>query len=68
MTVETATPDSAAKFDWERADDYAVQSRTALAGYDACHEVARACSRPLWAPARMRAFSLSASVDRDKRS
>ena len=33
------THDSAAKFDATRADDYAVQSRTALAGYDACHEV-----------------------------
>jgi len=31
---------SARKFDASRADDYAVQSRTALAGYDACHEVA----------------------------
>jgi tRNA (cmo5U34)-methyltransferase len=30
---------AAAKFDSGRADDYAVQSRTALAGYDACHEV-----------------------------
>lgn len=34
------TTASAAKFDAGRADDYAVQSRTALAGYDACHEVA----------------------------
>lgn len=32
--------DPAAKFDAGRADDYAVQSRTALAGYDACHELA----------------------------
>lgn len=31
---------SAAKFDAGRADDYAVQSRIALAGYDACHEIA----------------------------
>src|SRR4051812_13873293 len=31
---------AASKFDAGRADDYAVQSRTALAGYDACHEVA----------------------------
>jgi tRNA (cmo5U34)-methyltransferase len=31
---------SAAKFDASRAGEYAVQSRIALAGYDACHEVA----------------------------
>ena len=30
---------SAAKFDSERAADYAVQSRIALAGYEACHEL-----------------------------
>jgi len=37
----TTTPDSASrKFDAARAGDYAVQSRIALAGYDACHEVA----------------------------
>lgn len=28
------------KFDMSRADDYAVQSRIALAGYEACHDVA----------------------------
>lgn len=33
------TQDSAAKFDASRADEYARQSRIALAGYDACHEL-----------------------------
>jgi tRNA (cmo5U34)-methyltransferase len=32
--------DSARKFDATRAGEYAVQSRIALAGYDACHELA----------------------------
>lgn len=32
--------DAAAKFDVRRAGDYRVQSRIALAGYDACHELA----------------------------
>jgi tRNA (cmo5U34)-methyltransferase len=31
--------DSAAKFDASRASEYARQSRIALAGYDACHEL-----------------------------
>ena len=35
----TATA-SAAKFDHSRANEYAQQSRIALAGYDACHELA----------------------------
>lgn len=33
-------PESARKFDAARAGDYATQSRIALAGYDACHELA----------------------------
>jgi len=33
------TKDSAAKFDASRAGEYARQSRIALAGYDACHEL-----------------------------
>jgi tRNA (cmo5U34)-methyltransferase len=33
------TQDSAAKFDASRAEEYARQSRIALAGYDACHEL-----------------------------
>ena len=33
-------PSSAAKFDPARAHEYAEQSRIALAGYDACHELA----------------------------
>ena len=33
------TQDSAAKFDASRAGEYAHQSRIALAGYDACHEL-----------------------------
>ncbi len=33
------TLDSAAKFDASRAQEYAHQSRIALAGYDACHEL-----------------------------
>ncbi len=33
------TQDSAAKFDAARAGEYARQSRIALAGYDACHEL-----------------------------
>jgi tRNA (cmo5U34)-methyltransferase len=40
MSEASPAPASAAKFDASRADDYALQSRTALAGYDACHEVA----------------------------
>jgi tRNA (cmo5U34)-methyltransferase len=40
MSKTPQVQDSAGKFDAGRADDYAVQSRTALAGYDACHEVA----------------------------
>ncbi|WP_413988011.1 class I SAM-dependent methyltransferase [Labrys okinawensis] len=39
MTGPAASP-SAAKFDTARAGEYAVQSRIALAGYDACHELA----------------------------
>ena len=31
---------SAAKFDTSRAAEYETQSRIALAGYDACHELA----------------------------
>jgi len=34
------TQNSAAKFDAARAGEYAQQSRVALAGYDACHELA----------------------------
>ena len=37
MTVTNA---AAAKFDAGRAGEYAAQSRIALAGYDACHELA----------------------------
>jgi tRNA (cmo5U34)-methyltransferase len=33
------TQDSASKFDASRAGEYARQSRIALAGYDACHEL-----------------------------
>jgi tRNA (cmo5U34)-methyltransferase len=33
------TQNSAAKFDASRAEEYARQSRIALAGYDACHEL-----------------------------
>ncbi|MDT8278592.1 class I SAM-dependent methyltransferase [Roseomonas mucosa] len=33
-------PSSAAKFDASRAGEYAAQSRIALAGYEACHELA----------------------------
>ncbi len=33
------TQDSAAKFDAQRAAEYGAQSRIALAGYDACHEL-----------------------------
>ncbi|WP_205926101.1 class I SAM-dependent methyltransferase [Rhizobium sp. P38BS-XIX] len=33
------TENSAAKFDRSRADEYGRQSRIALAGYDACHEL-----------------------------
>lgn len=38
MTNATVT-DSAHKFDGGRAQDYLVQSRIALAGYEACHEL-----------------------------
>lgn len=40
MSDTSPIRDSASKFDASRADDYAIQSRTALAGYDACHEIA----------------------------
>ena len=33
-------PDPAQKFDPARASEYQAQSRIALAGYDACHELA----------------------------
>ena len=36
----TSTDAAAAKFGKDRAGEYAVQSRIALAGYDACHELA----------------------------
>ncbi|TGE01319.1 class I SAM-dependent methyltransferase [Methylobacterium nonmethylotrophicum] len=36
----TATHDAAGKFDASRAGEYEQQSRIALAGYDACHELA----------------------------
>lgn len=36
----TASTDAAAKFDPSRAGEYEQQSRIALAGYDACHELA----------------------------
>ncbi|KMO41813.1 SAM-dependent methyltransferase [Methylobacterium variabile] len=35
----TAAPDSAQKFDASRAGEYEQQSRIALAGYDACHDL-----------------------------
>lgn len=36
----TTTEQAAAKFDGSRAEDYERQSRIALAGYEACHELA----------------------------
>ncbi|AWN47682.1 SAM-dependent methyltransferase [Methylobacterium terrae] len=36
----TAAPESAQKFDASRAGEYERQSRIALAGYEACHELA----------------------------
>jgi hypothetical protein len=33
------TADPSAKFDHSRAAEYETQSRIALAGYDACHEL-----------------------------
>ncbi|WP_342361622.1 class I SAM-dependent methyltransferase [Terrarubrum flagellatum] len=38
--MTSARADSAKKFDSARAGEYAQQSRIALAGYDACHELA----------------------------
>lgn len=38
--TSTPTPNPAAKFDTSRANEYATQSRIALAGYDACHDLA----------------------------
>ena len=35
-----STTDAAQKFDVNRAAEYETQSRIALAGYDACHELA----------------------------
>ena len=37
--MDDATKSAAAKFDESRAGEYATQSRIALAGYDACHEL-----------------------------
>lgn len=39
MNVDTMTDISSSKFDQSRADEYGRQSRIALAGYDACHEL-----------------------------
>lgn len=39
MAPTMKTPDSVAKFDGSRAAEYETQSRIALAGYDACHEL-----------------------------
>lgn len=39
LTEDRMTQSSAAKFDASRAGEYARQSRIALAGYDACHEL-----------------------------
>jgi tRNA (cmo5U34)-methyltransferase len=41
--IDGATRAAAAKFDTTRAGEYGTQSRVALAGYDACHELA-ACA------------------------
>lgn len=38
--MTTSTADSAGKFDPSRAAEYEQQSRIALAGYDACHDLA----------------------------
>jgi tRNA (cmo5U34)-methyltransferase len=38
--MDESTKAAAAKFDEDRASEYAAQSRIALAGYDACHELA----------------------------
>ncbi len=35
----STAPDSAQKFDTSRAGEYRQQSRIALAGYEACHEL-----------------------------
>jgi tRNA (cmo5U34)-methyltransferase len=40
MTDQTGTDPAAAKFDPSRAAEYASQSRIALAGYEACHDLA----------------------------
>jgi tRNA (cmo5U34)-methyltransferase len=37
--MTTPPPESTQKFDPARAAEYQVQSRIALAGYDACHEL-----------------------------
>ena len=38
--MASSTADAAHKFDLDRAGEYETQSRIALAGYDACHELA----------------------------
>jgi hypothetical protein len=38
--MSDSTPDAAQEFDVTRAAEYETQSRIALAGYDACHELA----------------------------
>lgn len=38
--MKSSTSDAVAKFDASRANEYGRQSRIALAGYDACHELA----------------------------
>ncbi|WP_445178027.1 hypothetical protein [Pseudomonas sp. McL0111] len=54
----TSTPshNPAAKFDTSRANEYATQSRIALAGYDACHDLAAcmlAAQLGEWRPAKV---------------
>jgi tRNA (cmo5U34)-methyltransferase len=39
IVMTTSAAESAAKFDTSRAGEYEQQSRIALAGYDACHEL-----------------------------
>ncbi|MBV9516505.1 MAG: SAM-dependent methyltransferase, partial [Hyphomicrobiales bacterium] len=40
--MPATTTDAAQKFDLSRASEYETQSRIALAGYEACHELAAA--------------------------
>lgn len=50
--MASSSTNPAAKFDTSRASEYATQSRIALAGYDACHDLAACMLAATLGPAR----------------